>query len=537
MAGLFLNPHYREFLLRQGLEKAEDFLRLSGVIYCGHPDRHVSRLLLRDTLPVFLKKEHRVRRRDRLANFWAGFGFVSKSWRELAMAQLLRTAEINGPEVVAAGEKDGQAFLLLREVPDAMELRSFLEQHAEPEIRRRLAWKLGRELARIHTAGIDHPDLFSKHVLVQAETIRLWFLDWQRSRKRRSLSWSRRCRDLAALDATLAENLATDRERFLCLCSYLRAAGLMPAGMNPAVRFDFVSSAGRRIRTQVRRLLRKRYIRELRQPSLQPGQQNLIWLDGEAVCLTREFREEIQQRIPAWLELFRQPARPGYKVQRRLVPLPGQRAGKLIRRHQSRPWTWFWRWLRGRSWISPEMEQAATIFRLERYGISPPRLLAVGQRRPKPWQTESFIFTEPAPSRTPLAQWLACRQGRALTKAELRQYRHVIQEAGAVLARIHESDTFLDPGGDPRAVFDLDINPPQPPQVVLAGAEGLCRCRKAKSGRALKDLHTIRTRLGSLPGRTDALRFLLGYLDLPRLTPAARKWAGLGRRKRKRAAA
>ena len=33
MAGLFLNPHYREFLLRQGLEKAEDFLRLSGVIY------------------------------------------------------------------------------------------------------------------------------------------------------------------------------------------------------------------------------------------------------------------------------------------------------------------------------------------------------------------------------------------------------------------------------------------------------------------------------------------------------------------------
>jgi tRNA A-37 threonylcarbamoyl transferase component Bud32 len=526
MAKLFINPRYWDFLLQQGLEKAEDFLSLSGVIYCGHPGRHVARLTLADALPVFLKKEHRVRWRDRLANFWAGFGFVSKSWRELAMDQLLQKLDINRPEVVAAGEANGQAFLLVREVADVVELRSFLESNSNQTIRRRLARKLGEELARMHAAGIHHPDLVSKHVLVQPATMRLWFLDWQRSRRPRRLSWSCRCRDLAALDATLADTLASERERFIFLHAYLRgsAAGLL-------------RSCALQIRKLANRLLKKRYIRELRQPGLPPGRQNLIWLDGEAVCLTREFREEIRDRLPAWLDLLRKPTGAGNDVHRRLVPLPGERAGRLIRRRQSRPWHWLWCWLRGHSWVSPELAQAATVFRLERYGISPPRLLAVGQRCEKPWRTESFILTEPMLSRTRLAEWVACRRGRALTKPELRQFRQVLQQTGAVLARIHETGTFLDPTCDPRFVFDLEINLPEPPRVVLASVEGLCRCRKTKPRRARNDLQKILAALACWCSRTDAVRLLLGYLDLPRLTPAARKWAGLRRRKRKRAAA
>src|SRR5262245_29576589 len=336
MAKLFINPRYRDFLLQQGLEKAEDFLNLSGVIYCGHPDRHVARINLADGMAVFLKKEHRVRWRDRLANFLAGFGFVSKSWRELATDHLLQEENINSPEVMAAGEASGQAFLLVREVPKAVELRSFLANHSNPEVRCRLAQKLGEELSRLHAAGIDHPDLVSKHVLVQAETMQLWFLDWQRSRPLRRLSWSRRCRDLAALDATLADNLAPDRDRLSFLHAYLRgsAAGLL-------------RSCALRIRKRANRLLKKRYIRELRQPVLPPGRQNLIWLDGEAVCLTREFREEIRGRLSAWLDLLRKPVRAGNEVHRRLVPLAGDRAGRLVRRRRRRPSSWIWRWLRG----------------------------------------------------------------------------------------------------------------------------------------------------------------------------------------------
>ena len=529
MARLFINPRYREILLRQGLEKAEDFLRLSGVIYCGHPDRHVAQLTLSESLSVFLKKEHQVRWRDRLASFLAGFGFVSKSWRELATDHKLEQAGIHRPEVIAAGETSGQAFLLLREVPDAVELRSFLENETDPLIRCRLARRLGQELARMHAAGIDHPDLVSKHVLVQPETMRLCILDWQRSRQHRRLSWSTRCRDLAALDATLGENLATDHERLTCLHSYMRAARLIP----PVQR----TATARRIRALANRLLKKRYIRELRRPGLTPGKQNLIWLDGEAVCVTREFRDEIRDQLPAWLNLLRKPARPGHEVHRHLLPLPGDRAVRLVRRRQSRPLSWLWNWLRGRSWVSPELEQAATFFRLERNGISPPRLLAVGQRRTKPWLTESFILTEPAPSRIRLVEWLSCRKGRTLTKPELRQFRQVLQQAGAVLARIHETSTFLDAGCDPRMLFDLEIKPPAPPRVMLAGVEGLCRRRNAKWNRALQDLRKIHAAMASVCSRTDALRFLLGYFDLPRLTPAARRMADLRRRKRKRAVA
>src|SRR5262249_44386493 len=161
----------------------------------------------------------RVRWHDRLANFWAGFGFGSKSWRELATDRMLEQAGIRRPEVIAAGETSGQAFLLLRVVPDEVALRSCLEKETDPLIRRRLARKLGQELARMHAAGIDHPDLVSKHVLVQPETMEFCFLDWQRSRRHQRMSWSRRCRDLAALDATLGEDLTTDRERLICFHS------------------------------------------------------------------------------------------------------------------------------------------------------------------------------------------------------------------------------------------------------------------------------------------------------------------------------
>ena len=109
---------------------------------------------------------------------------------------------------------------------------------------------LGRSLARIHAAGFDQPDLFAKHLLVSdaagAER-RLHFLDWQRYR-RAPLSWARRCRDLATLDATLADQLATPRERLRCLAAYLKSS----PGAPPLCR------VARAVYRQSARLLRKR---------------------------------------------------------------------------------------------------------------------------------------------------------------------------------------------------------------------------------------------------------------------------------------
>ena len=95
MAYIDLNPDYTDFLQRHGLRGPDDFLRLPGVIICGHPDRNVSRVTLGtgvDSVRAFLKKEHRVRWRDRFLNARAGFGFRSKSCREMALFRLLRQA-------------------------------------------------------------------------------------------------------------------------------------------------------------------------------------------------------------------------------------------------------------------------------------------------------------------------------------------------------------------------------------------------------------------------------------------------------------
>src|SRR5262249_28265580 len=148
----------------------------------------------------------------------AGFGFVSKSCREVALLHSLQQAGIHCPDWIAVGADDqGRAFLLLRELTEAKDLRVFLQDHgqAPPIRRRRFAGKLGEALAQLHNAGFDHPDLYSKHVLVNADDETISFLDWQRSRRRRRVAWRHRCRDLAALEATLPGDLASVRERLV----------------------------------------------------------------------------------------------------------------------------------------------------------------------------------------------------------------------------------------------------------------------------------------------------------------------------------
>ena len=92
---LLVNPAYAAALDRAGLIQPEDFLRLPETIVSGHPGRQVSRVVLGngpETIPAFLKREHRVPWKDRLANAWAGFGFVSKSYREARLLAAVRQA-------------------------------------------------------------------------------------------------------------------------------------------------------------------------------------------------------------------------------------------------------------------------------------------------------------------------------------------------------------------------------------------------------------------------------------------------------------
>src|SRR5262245_41161667 len=92
---------------RWGLTDPTVVFNLSGEVVSGHADRHVVRVSLGQgpqRIAAYLKREHRVRRRDRWAAWWYGFGFASLSEREAQTLAILRNASVPVPRVLASGE-------------------------------------------------------------------------------------------------------------------------------------------------------------------------------------------------------------------------------------------------------------------------------------------------------------------------------------------------------------------------------------------------------------------------------------------------
>ena len=479
-------------------------MSLPSIIICGHPDRHVARVTLGtgpESVPAYLKREHRVPWRDRLFNAVAGFGFVSKSSREASILAELQRAAVGCPEWIAVGEdREGRTFLLLRELTGARDLRLFLEdyKHAPVGERLRFARRLGEALAGLHNAGFDHPDLYSKHVLVNPDTGRLSILDWQRSCRRRRVPWRRRCRDLAALAATLAGELASPRERLACLHAYCKKS---ESDGHKAKR---LRASAHSIRHQANRLLHQRRIRELCQVPAANATQSVIWQDGEALCLTPDFHAELAGHIPDWLRLANFPARPGSWEMSNSVALPQARQALLVRRRDRQLLNILWALLRRRPRVSPELRLAGLLFRLERYGVGAPRVLAFGQHSASWRHLDSFLLIEPPLGVARLGEWLArCPH-------EWDRRRRLIQQAAAMLRRVHDLYCYL--GSEP--CFAVVENEPKTgTTVVLASVVGLHSRRHPSMKKALQDLVSCLRKL-SLYGcsRTDGLRFLLSYL-------------------------
>jgi tRNA A-37 threonylcarbamoyl transferase component Bud32 len=514
---LDVNVRYRGLLERSGLCNVDDFMHLPAVIIGGHRNRHTAHLMLGDgpgAFRAFLKRELYSYWRDYFGSLWAGLGWRSRSSREGRVLQELHAAGIPCPEFIATGEDShGRAFLLVRELEGTQELRQVLREQPGSD-RRDLGRRLGHLLAQLHDCGYSHADLYSKHVHVHPERRTLHLLDWQRAQRRRRLGWRCRLNDLAALDATLTEDLATPRDRLACLRAYLRASR--------AETTWTLASARAYIRARVHRLLRKRHVREAREAPMAIGIQNLIWLDGEALCLTREFLDALGGQVPAWLRPAAPARGPWNRRTRETISVAGIPAAVLSRDWTSRPFQWLWCRLRGRPFTAPEMRQAACLFRLQRYGIVTPRVLAVGQRHLRPWRSESFLLTEPVPYEAGLTERLVSlsEQGDGHPS-----YRRLLREAGRVLGRLHESGCYLPARGetDFDSPFGIAVEADGTPVIAVRSLAELRLHRRPRQSRAWTDLNALYLRFSSgLVSRTDALRFLLAYLGFPRPSAAAR---------------
>jgi tRNA A-37 threonylcarbamoyl transferase component Bud32 len=525
MSFVITNPGYREFLDRLGLKTSDDFLSLQGVVVGGHPDRHVVRVELGagpDAVSTFLKREHRIPWKERIANLLAGFGLVSKSVREARMLDSASRAGVGGAEWIAAGEDaHGRAFLLVRALSGAVDLRAYLDRlSSRPAARRRFLRTLGEAIARLHAAGFDHPDLYSKHVLVQPNGESVHFIDWQRSRRLRSLSGRQRCRNLAALHATLADRLASPRDRLACLRSYLQSVQ-SPATVRPQWKTAVQTIVG-----HANRLLTRRRIRDLRhQPSISVNQQ-LVWLDGEAMCVTPDYLAMLHGRVPDYLSVS-----PTLTT----VTIEDGSRGLLLRRQRRRPLARFGAWLGRKRLTSPELEAAAIAFRLERFGLSSPRLLAVGQRHTFPWTTDSFLLTELPAKATSLLEWLEASSARPNSAAEPKRRWQVLRDAGRVLRKINGAGyevadwksaltDMSEISGS--ALFCIQERAEGCPTIVLGRVKGLRKSRHAGPPQTLTQLVAARNALSqTCTSKTDEMRFFLAYLGLSRLAPQAKRIA------------
>jgi tRNA A-37 threonylcarbamoyl transferase component Bud32 len=528
---LAINPAHQSILEQWKLADADRLLALPAVIVSGHPNRNVAQVRLGNgpaAIRAFLKREHRVSYKERLLNAWAGFGFMSRSVREFQVLGGLKAAGIGCPEAIAAGEdSQGRAFLIIRELTGTVDLRAYLGHIAgRPAQRRRLIRRLGELFAQIHDSGFDHPDLYAKHIRIDPQSGFVYVLDWQRTRRRRSVTWQRGWRDLAALDASLADNLASPRERLTGFLVYLRATA------QTRVPRSFCMAALECIRRHTLQLRQKRRIREQHHVPPATGKQNLIWLDGEALCVTREFQEEIKQYVRGdirtcldWMRSADMTARSA--VEKLVIDIAGPRCRTLIRRRTNRPIRWLAHALRGHALSSPELEQMAILFRLQRFGVGTPRLLAVGQRHVRPWRTESFLLTEIPVGVIRLSDWLANQDNRILWTGERKQRRRWIAEAGRMLRRVHEAGYSLNRPGPQHFLLQpgADLIEDAAPQtaVVLGSLEGIQRAGQLHTATLRAELESLYTAFtGLLNSRTDELRFLREYLGMKWLTPAAK---------------
>lgn len=391
-----------DFADRLAAATADELLDLPGEVVSGHPDRHVVRVELPGwDRALYLKRQHRVTWKERLRQWRDGFGWRSRCGREAALLKQLDAAGLPSPQWVAHGEDGrGRAFLLVEEIASAVDLR-----RAAGDL---LPERLGRAVAALHDAGFDTPDLTAKHVFVDPATGAVALIDWQSARRFRVVPVAARVRALAALHASLADHLATPRQRLAFLRSYSRSSGVAI----DARPVDRLAAPARK----------RRSVRDQRQPTV--TDQRLVWLAEEAVCA-----------VPAVAAAWPRPAvcAPFYGEPpgTRRVTLPDGSAAELVTGTSVAPLARLKAWVRGRPWRSPGATLGRVLFHLERYGLPAPRLLAFGQRLTGRTTADWFALYEP-PAGQPLADWLATNPPADRRESVTRQCDHL-------LAQLHDA--------------------------------------------------------------------------------------------------
>jgi len=504
---LVVHPRYRAWLKKCGVKTIEDLLQLPGEIVCGHPDRHVAKVWLgsgHSRRVAYLKREHLVRWRTRIWNQLAGFGPVSRAEREAMTLRTLEGAGLPGPQWLAYGEDaHGRAGLLVDELPGAVDLRVYLSEPRHPEQDRQwLANKLGQAVAELHEAGFSTPELAAKHVFIHPDSLAVTVIDWQSAPLPRPLTFAERVRQLASLTASLAENLATPRERLRFLWAYLRVVREHHRRGSTMILPGFREFVQAILRSAQRRYQRS----SLRDQRLHRAgtSQRLLWLAGEEVCVVPEIASVWPE--PAAAAPF-YPSSDGSSTAppSEWITFADGRRALLLRFSSFAPLGRFWAAVREKSWRSPGCHYARLLFHLERSGIAAPRLLGFGQRLYPGSCADSFLVMQPVPRAIPLSE--------RLQSAELcyDQRRALLREAGRMLRLLHDAGCCL--RGSEASLSLFVVSRDDPASLALQSPVFIRLLRRVPTRTRRSDLNRLLKQLQHCLSRTDRCRVFRGYVQ------------------------
>jgi heptose I phosphotransferase len=221
-----------EVLNPLGLGSLDQVKAFQGELVKNHRGRRdILRIRTKDVegrpLVLYLKRNWRPYKKDGLTSLLKRGRLWSISRQEWENSRALLNAGITIARPVAFGEETGLlwekfSFLLTEAATGGQTLAGFLKNCRDPAARRRVFEELATEIRRFHYAGFATPDLFTRHLFVDAAATppRFCWIDMARLDRQQPVSKKLRARDLAALNITAPLRFVSARERLRFLRLY-----------------------------------------------------------------------------------------------------------------------------------------------------------------------------------------------------------------------------------------------------------------------------------------------------------------------------
>lgn len=140
------------------------------------------------------------------------FFFGNRPFQELVVTEKARTAGVPTVKILAAIKQRGwggwyRGYLITEYLPATVDLIHYLDQRPPATQRQEVIALAAHAVRKIHQKGIYHADLHLKNFLVEDERrVKVYLIDFDKSRMFSSLAPSRRMKNLRRLDRS-AEKL------------------------------------------------------------------------------------------------------------------------------------------------------------------------------------------------------------------------------------------------------------------------------------------------------------------------------------------